>query len=340
MKSEAGSLKQLFIHTGEITISLAVVLYGFFFLVLPHLTNKGQIVSVPHLNRLPLRDAIAVLEERGLAYEVTDSAYDGSVQPLTVLQQFPKPLADVKVFRKIQLVLNARRPPNVSYPDLAGADLEFAKRQLELLGLNVGNIEFVPDIAHGAVLASLFQEKIVKPGAEIPKRATIDLVIGMKEGNLSASAADEKILYQKTIDHVFSDPNQNDSFELTLSGNSILEGTIAFRIITAKGQVILSESYPAAYFLDYGLGADASDDQKEKYIRKRMDAFFDEENFYSPAVGKDEKLDEDYSQKSIWEDIQSDETAIGFHYLIGEEDARNIAYSKSSKKVVSFFSCC
>jgi hypothetical protein len=78
----------------------------------------------------------------------------------------------------------------------------------------------------------------------------------------------------------------------------------------------------------------------EKYIRNRIKEFFEEKNFKYPAIKQDEVLDEDYSDKEIWNDIQSDRTAIGFFYLIGEEDGRTIAYSKKTKKVVMYFNCC
>lgn len=38
--------------------------------------------------------------------------------------------------------------------------------------------------------------------------------------------------------------------------------------------------------------------------------------------------------KDIWKDIRSGESAVGFYYLVGEEDGRHIAYSKKLKKVV------
>jgi hypothetical protein len=78
----------------------------------------------------------------------------------------------------------------------------------------------------------------------------------------------------------------------------------------------------------------------EKYMRNRVKEFFDEKNFNYPAIKQDEVFDEDYSDMEIWNDIKSDRTAIGFYYLIGEEDGRTIAYSKKTKKVVMYFNCC
>ena len=87
-----------------------------------------------------------------------------------------------------------------------------------------------------------------------------------------------------------------------------------------------------------GIGASVKD--QENFIKSRVLEFFDEKNFKTPAIKSDEVFDEDYSDKDIWESIKNDKHAIGFYFLIGEEDGRSIAYSKRLKKVVLYFNCC
>ena len=72
----------------------------------------------------------------------------------------------------------------------------------------------------------------------------------------------------------------------------------------------------------------------------RIEGFFNENNFLNPAIKKDEKFDPDYSDKETWDEIQSDKAAIGFSYLLGEEDGRKIAFSKKKRIVVMYFNCC
>ena len=83
-----------------------------------------------------------------------------------------------------------------------------------------------------------------------------------------------------------------------------------------------------------------TDDDRRAYIRKRMQHFFDDENFLIPAIKAAEEFESQYSEKAYWESIKNDPKAIGFYYLIGEEDGRSIAYSKELKKVVMYFNCC
>ena len=80
--------------------------------------------------------------------------------------------------------------------------------------------------------------------------------------------------------------------------------------------------------------------KERKYIKDKLDKFFNEDNFHQPAIAANDSFDEDYTKKEIWDDIISDRTAIGFYYLIGEEDGRHIAYSKKLGKVVLYYNCC
>jgi hypothetical protein len=75
-------------------------------------------------------------------------------------------------------------------------------------------------------------------------------------------------------------------------------------------------------------------------MTNRIREFFKEKNFYSPAIKQDEIFNEDLSDKEIWTEIKSDSSAIGFYYLIGEEDGRKIAFSKKKNKIVMYFNCC
>ena len=150
----------------------------------------------------------------------------------------------------------------------------------------------------------------------------------------------ESILYMKEILHNFSSPTDKDSFNIYITGQSIKDGLIKFQIIKNDGLIILDETFPTHEFLDYGLKDNATDKEKEEYIKGKIDKFFNEDNFHQPAIAANDTFDEDYTKKEIWDDIISDQTAIGFYYKIGEEDMRFIAYSKRQMKIVIYYNCC
>jgi len=150
----------------------------------------------------------------------------------------------------------------------------------------------------------------------------------------------DSILYAKEMLHNFSSAVSKDAFKIYVTGQSINDGQIKFQIINNDGLVLLDERFASSRFLDYGLNANSTDQEKEEYIKGKIDKFFNPDNFHTPAISATDKFDEDYSRKTIWDDIISDQTSIGFYYLIGEEDGRHIAYSKKLGKIVMYYNCC
>ncbi len=98
--------------------------------------------------------------------------------------------------------------------------------------------------------------------------------------------------------------------------------------------------FTTQWLIDYGADGNTTIAGKEDYIRRRIDNFFKAENFISPAVGEKEVFDSLVSAKAEWENIKSDRGAIGFYYLVGKEDGRKIAYSKTLNKVLLYYNCC
>ena len=150
----------------------------------------------------------------------------------------------------------------------------------------------------------------------------------------------ETILIENKIKHAFSNPDKLDLFQVYLKGESILKSKLVFVITNYNGVVLLKEEYSSIDLIGYGLDNNASNKVQEEFIKKRIAEFFKEDNFSKPAIKLDTEFVSNYSEKQVWDDIKSDQTAIGFDYLIGEEDGRSIAYSKKFKKVVEFYGCC
>ncbi len=160
------------------------------------------------------------------------------------------------------------------------------------------------------------------------------------KGKQEAESASD-VLLKNEVKHLFSDTLAADLFQIFLKGDSLISSTVAFNIISSKGDTLHHETFPAAYLIGYELISDSATlAQKEAVIKRRISKFFDEKNFLTPAIKPDQKFNPEYIEKSVWEDLKSDESAIGFYYLVGEEDGRRIAYSKKQKKVVLYFNCC
>ncbi|WP_363318526.1 PASTA domain-containing protein [Algoriphagus sp.] len=154
-------------------------------------TNHGETVSVPNLEGYTFEQSIEILETNGLNFEVSpDSAFSTDEEPLAVLKQIPPPEEQVKYGRKIYLTLNARNAPLIKMPNLVNLQLKNAQEILANIGLQRGELVYVPDIAINAVLEQKYRGVTVAEGFEVPKGAKIDLVVGDGLGNQILSVPD------------------------------------------------------------------------------------------------------------------------------------------------------
>lgn len=177
-------LKKILINL--LVITGIAILLGFLFLkiYLPLYTNHGETVSVPDLSGYEYTEASNLLENSGLQYEVSlDSGFSTELPAMAVIKQIPAANAQVKSGRKIYLTLNARNAPLIKMPNLVNMPLKNVQEILSNIGLERGDIVYVPDIGINVVLEQRYRGVTVREGFEIPKGARIDLVVGDGMGN-------------------------------------------------------------------------------------------------------------------------------------------------------------
>jgi len=95
------------------------------------------------------------------------------------MQQLPKAEAMVKNNRTIYLTLNTDQLPEVGMPDLVDGSIRNAYMILKSIGLLLGKITYVPDIAHNAILEQRYKGNIIKPGTPIAMGQKVDLYVGI-----------------------------------------------------------------------------------------------------------------------------------------------------------------
>jgi len=167
------------------------------------------------------------------------------------------------------------------------------------------------------------------------------MLIQPKKRRTPAALDTTKQLLNYTSWHNFSDTSEKDNFNITLYGQSMIAGTVVFKIINGEQNRIYQEIFPASDLLGDEID-ELSLSQQQDTIKVRMAHFFDNENFDSPAIDKSDKAednfyDPDKSQKADWEDVKSDAKSVGFIYSRRYESTFGIAYSKKKKKVVRIF---
>lgn len=212
-KISTRSIFDLLIHIGLVLALLAVLFLAFFFVYLPLTTHHGQTITVPDLTRMSTDELRTFLDDRNLRYEVNDCTFVAGAEPLSVLQQYPKPGSKVKEDRKIYVTLTKRMAPTLAMPKLTDMTQRSAELQLLSDGLEMGEITYVPDLAKNAVLRQFYNGKEIAPGTPVPKGAKIDLELGNGEGNTIFD-----------IPNVIGKPL--DEAKLIIKGSNLQVGTI------------------------------------------------------------------------------------------------------------------
>ncbi len=141
-------------------------------------THHGENIDVPDLRGKKISNLNSILSIHNFHYKVIDSLFDSDKIPGTVLDQDPAPKSKVKENRTIYLTINAIQPPDVKMPDLIDVSFRQAEAMLESFGLVMGSVSYRTDLAKNAVLEQRYNNRVIKPGAMLPKGSTIDLVLG------------------------------------------------------------------------------------------------------------------------------------------------------------------
>ncbi|MGP3941299.1 MULTISPECIES: Stk1 family PASTA domain-containing Ser/Thr kinase [Streptomyces] len=135
-----------------------------------------QKVTVPDVTTQKVADATAALQGKGLKVQ-TQEVDNGDVEAGTVTDQTPKGGQEVLPGSTVTLTVAKAAAENVPVPNLGGQKLKDAKKALQDLGLNVGNIAG-PQDDEATVVAS-------QPGAgtQVPKGQSVNLITVAGQGN-------------------------------------------------------------------------------------------------------------------------------------------------------------
>jgi len=175
-------LKSLFNWKVLVNILVAVCVFlGLVWLTfrwLEYHTNHGQEIIVPNITDMSVQQAIEVLDDTGLKYEVDSFDFDPKYKPFQVLQLYPVAGSRVKEGSPIRLKVNPRTWAPVAIPDVIDSYKYRAFAKLKLVGLTVGDTIYEPSIAKDAVLKLMYDGKLINPGELVPRFSTIDVVVG------------------------------------------------------------------------------------------------------------------------------------------------------------------
>ncbi|WNW02152.1 PASTA domain-containing protein [Tenacibaculum sp. HL-MS23] len=174
--------KTFFIQIGIAIASLFIVVFVLQWW-LGTTTNHNQKIQVPNLHEMSLEEVEKKLETLNLDFIIIDSAtYNPAYPKKSVIEQDPEVGDFVKENRKIYLTLNPSKYRDVIIPDLNGRTKRQATTHLQSQGFIVGrDVTYVRDIGKDVVRGLKHEGKRITPGTKLPKKTTINLILG--DGN-------------------------------------------------------------------------------------------------------------------------------------------------------------
>lgn len=169
--------KKFYLHL-SIGILATIFLLWMVLKLLSFFTFHGEAINVPSYSGLTMDEVNKKENKHNFRYIITDSIYDNSSLPSTIVHQNPLPGSKVKRYRKIYFTIVATSPEMIQMPNLVDLSYRQALVSLKTYGLQIDILYYIPDFAHNAVLAQLHLGDTINPGDTIQKGSKIDLILG------------------------------------------------------------------------------------------------------------------------------------------------------------------
>ena len=138
-------------------------------------SKGGEITAVPDLRGLNRRDAELQIKNSGLLLGRVDEVYTTTNPPDSVVNQNPRPPAQVTKGTAIDIAISkGPEPKKFPVPDFRGAPIATVASQLESLKLKQGRITDTPSTRYPA---GIITDQSPAPGTEVTEGAMIDLTV-------------------------------------------------------------------------------------------------------------------------------------------------------------------
>lgn len=145
---------------------------------LDNYTHHGEAITVPSFQRMTPAEAEQVAQHSNLRTTVIDSLFEETAQPGVVLEQYPLSGEQVKGNRLIHLIINARSPEKIIFPNLKNSAFRQTLQTLESRGFKIGHLIYEGSEFKNLVLNLRQKGRDIEPGTQLPKGAVIDIVLG------------------------------------------------------------------------------------------------------------------------------------------------------------------
>lgn len=143
-------------------------------------THHNDDATVPEIKQLSYAEAEASLKRADLDIAISDSIYDTSVPPGTVVESWPKAGSQVKSGRSVYVTVTAFSPKNVTLTmPVTGVSVRQAVSYLNALGINGIRFVHVPSEYPDLVERASANGRPLGVGSVVPVSASVVLEVGI-----------------------------------------------------------------------------------------------------------------------------------------------------------------
>lgn len=185
-----------------IVVAVGFVLLWLVLLFLDFWTMHGATAVVPQVKQKSYAEAESILSANKLGIEISDSIYDRSLPPGTVVESWPKAGAIVKEGRQVYVTITAFSPKQVtiSMPLTGNVSSRQAMSYLRGIGITDIRIESVPSDYADLVVGARYGDTPLKVGSVIPVTSTVTLQVGSGPAAGSDDAAADSLGLEEDAD--------------------------------------------------------------------------------------------------------------------------------------------
>lgn len=143
-------------------------------------TMHGATAIVPQIKNKSYSEARSILMANKLGIEISDSIYDRSLPPGTIVESWPKAGAVVKDGRQVYVTITAFSPKQVtiSMPLTGNVSSRQAMSYLRGIGITDIRVSEVPSEYVDLVLDARYGDTPISVGSVIPITSTVNLTVG------------------------------------------------------------------------------------------------------------------------------------------------------------------
>lgn len=192
-----------------LAVAAGLVLLWAVMIFLDFWTFHGQTAVVPDIKHKSYALASDILGANKLSIEISDSVYDRSLAPGTVVESWPKAGAVVKEGRQVYVTVTAFSPKQVtiSMPLSGNVSSRQAMSYLRGIGITDIRVENVPSEYADLVLGARYGDTPLSVGSVIPVTSTVTLTVG----NGIVELPDSLDLDEVAVDEFVTDDSELDN---------------------------------------------------------------------------------------------------------------------------------